>query len=1092
MAQLGQMIELLQGLASSDQSIRTKAENMYQEAKKSRPDESTIGLLMVLSQDQDPARLEQACVLLRQHFRNIQSSDKPAFHRCNAQTQQQVASELLKVFEAQQIRKVQTKVGNILDSLVDFLYEQEPPQKWPELFAAMFRMASGTEQSQVAAFTVLKDSLGSKAFNDEVVNTYRNEMGALVQAGLTKSPSTEVQLSAVLLVLEMVNCLKKKEWQPLQNTLPVLLAIVQRLLQEQKWEELNRAFQAMIDTGTSEPAFWKPKLNDLIVLCSTVCKQPQCRPEIRNLALEFIVNYAENSPKAAMKNAEGFAGTVIDVCMAMLLEVDAGDQELKEWMERMDDEEGEEDEEEIYHNAEECIDRVASSLKIEAIAETLFRYINEFAKQPDWKARHAAATACKQTVEYVEEKEHVTALFQILLPLTDDQHPRVRYMALFALGQLSNDHPGDFQEIAHKDMMPQLQKKMDDPVDRVAAMAMSSFVSFGEELDDTVMRVHSKGLMDKLATRLNTSRHRGVREEAITSIAVIAGVLQKDFTEYYDQVMPMLKHFVLNATGEKENRLRGKAFECMSLLGIAVGKDKFKADAQEALSEMFKVKCADDDVQKEYIKEACERIATCLKKDFAPFLPQLLPIIFENISLEKDTEATTNADDDDPESITVERGDGKLVKVKTSKFESMQQSVQLLKTFAVELETAYFPYVQDTAKALLPLLSTQDEVSMLCDEARSSAYSVWAELIKVATTGAKERGTGSDMTKQLLQEFVKQVAKGMEEDEDPSSKGDSAQGIADCIKNAGEGILGETESREIITKMFIYIEESQKRSGEEKKAKNEDKDEDDEEEEEEDEEDLARRRYEEAIGAVMKANPDACVPALQSCVDKMNLWFKSPENKVLALYLACDLLEHMGQRCVPLWPQFMETVIANLHDKDPDARQAAAYAVNLGCKIPQFKQAAGPVFGMIGQWLLQKAPKKRDEKARAAVDNAVAAMMQLCAFHWDVKPPELDAWALVLDKMPLKSDQEEGKKCHKLMVQMLLAENAPLLGPDNRNLGKIMSCMAEIHNNEGLSDKELDGQIEQVFKKLPDGVFNQHASCFSEKQQMRIVKIRKT
>lgn len=290
--------------------------------------------------------------------------------------------------------------------------------------------------------------------------------------------------------------------------------------------------------------------------------------------------------------------------------------------------------------------------------------------------------------------------------------------------------------------------------------------------------------------------------------------------------------------------------------------------------------------------------------------------------------------------------------------------------------------------------------------------------------------------------------------------------------------------------MFLYIEASQKQSQEQQKAKDEDKDEDDEEEEEEDEEDLARRRFEEAIGAVMKANPDACVPALPGCVEKMNLWFRSPENKVLALYLACDLLEHMGQRSVPVWPQFMETVIQNLHDKDPDARQAAAYAVNLASKIPEFKQAASTVFKMLGQWLVQKAPKKRDEKARSAVDNAVAAMLQLSVHHGDVKPADVDSWALILDKMPLKSDQEEGKKCHKLIVQLLVQEHQQLLGPDNRNLGKIMSCMAEIHNNEGLSDKELDSQIEQVFKKLPDGVFNQYASCFSEKQQMRIMKIR--
>merc|ERR1719262_1860818 len=93
--------------------------------------------------------------------------------------------------------------------------------------------------------------------------------------------------------------------------------------------------------------------------------------------------------------------------------------------------------------------------------------------------------------------------------------------------------------------------------------------------------------MEKLGSKLQQTAHRGVREEAITSIAVIAGVIEQDFAKYYDTVMPMLKQFVLTATGEKESRLRGKAFECMSLLGIAVGKERFFGDAREAMQAMY-------------------------------------------------------------------------------------------------------------------------------------------------------------------------------------------------------------------------------------------------------------------------------------------------------------------------------------------------------------------------------------------------------------------------------------------------------------------------------------------------------------------------
>merc|ERR1719384_1219500 len=267
--------------------------------------------------------------------------------------------------------------------------------------------------------------------------------------------------------------------------------------------------------------------------------------------------------------------------------------------------------------------------------------------------------------------------------------------------------------------MPVLMRKMDDTIDRVASMAMSAFVSFGEELENALMNQYARDFMQKLVGRLQTSKHRMVQEECVTSIAVIAGVIEKDFSQYYDGIMPLLKQLVLNATGEKESRLRGKAFECMSLLGLAVGKEKFLPDAQKAVEEMLKTSLQADDLQKEYLKEAFERICKCLKNDFAPFLPHLLPGIFNSLKLEAEDAGAVRpgAAGDEDEYITVSTGEGKLVKVRSSKFEEMLQSAQLLNTYCEEMEGAFFDYIKPTAEALLPLLSASDELSLLCDEA---------------------------------------------------------------------------------------------------------------------------------------------------------------------------------------------------------------------------------------------------------------------------------------------------------------------------------------------------------------------------------------
>merc|ERR1711959_724551 len=106
-------------------------------------------------------------------------------------------------------------------------------------------------------------------------------------------------------------------------------------------------------------------------------------------------------------------------------------------------------------------------------------------------------------------------------------------MALDAIGQVATDQAPHFQESSHSVVLPCLLRKMDDSVDKVKEVSMSSFVAFTQELDDSLMAQYTTSFMNKLVERLQHSSHRGVTEEAITSIAVIAGIIEKDFAIYY-------------------------------------------------------------------------------------------------------------------------------------------------------------------------------------------------------------------------------------------------------------------------------------------------------------------------------------------------------------------------------------------------------------------------------------------------------------------------------------------------------------------------------------------------------------------------------
>lgn len=60
-------------------------------------------------------------------------------------------------------------------------------------------------------------------------------------------------------------------------------------------------------------------------------------------------------------------------------------------------------------------------------------------------------------------------------------------------------------------------------------------------------------------------------------------LFQEHFQKYYDAVMPYLKSILMNATDKSNRMLRAKSMECISLVGMAVGKQKFKDDAKQVI-----------------------------------------------------------------------------------------------------------------------------------------------------------------------------------------------------------------------------------------------------------------------------------------------------------------------------------------------------------------------------------------------------------------------------------------------------------------------------------------------------------------------------
>jgi hypothetical protein len=569
--------------------------------------------------------------------------------------------------------------------------------------------------------------------------------------------------------------------------------------------------------------------------------------------------------------------------------------------------------------------------------------------------------------------------------------------------------------------------------------------------------------------------------------------------------MPLLKQLIMTCTGEKQQRLRGKSFECLSLLGMAVGKEQFLPDARQAIEAMIKTQAVDE-VQGEYIKDAIERISHCLKKDFAPFLPGVLPGIFASLRPDEEgnglVKTKVDADEDDEYEMQLK---GKLVKVKSSKFEEMHQAVSMLNSFIGDLEDAFFDFVQPTAEALLPIIKMDGEAATFFEDARGEAYETWALLIKAATKGAEARGMPkpSPVVAQLLATILGtcvELLKTTDAEEEPDLEELRyySYGMQTSLKEAGPGYVSAQETAQLCTLVFQLMDKSAQRAAKIQttlKSKTANApvelqgDEDDEDDDPVGDEKQLRLSYNGCLGALMKANPDVVASQLNVLGERLQAYMATKDDLALGLHLCCDMLEHLKEKSCPIWPLFVPKVFDTLGNKDDEVRIAAAYAVNLASHVPQFAEAAPEAFKRIAQIVGGKQPKKRDEEARNAMDNAIAALFALARNMPQQCPPDVNAFGLFLSRLPMRADVEEAKKVHKLLADLLQQQHAGLIGANQENLGRMLSILAEIHQQEDISNDELDAQILQIFKALPMDVIQKNAACFTEKQQKRIEKM---
>lgn len=758
-----------------------------------------------------------------------------------------------------------------------------------------------------------------------------------------------------------------------------------------------------------------------------------------------------------------------------------------------------------YGFGQECLDRLAISLGGNTILPVASEVFPGFLAAPEWQKHHAVLIALAQIAEGCSKVmiKNLEQVVTMVLNSFQDPHPRVRWAAINAIGQLSTDLGPELQTQFHHRVLPTLVGAMDDFQNpRVQAHAASAVLNFSENCTPDILTPYLDGIVSKLLVLLQNGKQM-VQEGALTALASVADSSQGQFQKYYDAVMPYLKAILVNANDKSNRMLRAKSMECISLVGMAVGKDKFRDDAKQVMEVLMSLQGSQmeaDDPTTSYMLQAWARLCKCLGQEFIPYMSVVMPPLLQSAQLKPDviiTSADSDVDiDDEDESIqTITLGD-KRIGIKTSVLEEKATACNMLCCYADELKEGFFPWIDQVATTLVPLLKFYFH-----EEVRKAAVSAMPELLrsaKLAVEKGQSQGRNESYVKQLTDYIIPALLEALHKEPEIDICASMLDALNESIQICGL-LLDESQVRCIVDEIKQVMTASSSRKQERAyRAKAEDFDAEEGElikEENELEEEIFDR-VGDCLGTLTKtfrASFLTFFDELSSYLTPMWGKDKTAEERRIAICIFDDVMEHCCEAALKYYDTYLPFLLEACNDEHPDVRQAAVYGIGVCAEFggSVFKPLVGEALSRLN--FVIRHPNALHSDNVMAYDNAVSALGKICQFHRDI----IDAAQVVpawLSCLPLKGDLIEAKVVHAQLCSMVERSDGEILGPNHQYLPKIVTIFAEVLcGGKDLATEQTASRminlLRQLQQSLPPSTLASTWSSLQPQQQLALQSI---
>ncbi|CAK4022360.1 Importin subunit beta-3 [Lecanosticta acicola] len=1055
------LAQLLQGLQSTDNTARSAAEEQLNaEWVSQRPDLLLMGLAeQMAGSDNDGTRSFAAVIFRRIATRTTKDQasgeNKEVFLQLNHATKEQVRSKLLEAYAREQSKPVRHKIADAVAEVARQYTDEEilsldgSRDTWPDLLNTLYQASQSPDPSlRESAFRIFETTPGI------IEKQHENIISAVFQKGI-KDEDMNVRIATMTAFSSFFQSLNKKAQPKYYSLIPDVLGTLVPLKEAHESELLTRALMAVIDLAEIASKMFKPVFGPLVHICIEMIGDKDLDDTARQNALELMATFADYNPKLC-KSDKNYISDMVTQCLSLMTDVGLDDDDAEDWQGSEDVDFAESDSNHVA--GEQTMDRLANKIGGKDLLPPTFTWLPRMLQSNSWRDKHAALMCISAISEGCAEimEGELNQVLELLMPTLRDAHPRVRWAACNALGQMSTDFKGTMQTKYHAIVLPALIETLTAPEPRVQSHAAAALVNFCEEAEKEILEPYLDGLLTNLMQLLRSPK-RFVQEQALSTIATVADSAESTFGKWYPELMPAL-FSVLQEPNDRDKRLlRAKAMECATLIALAVGKERMGQDALNLVQILGNVQANivdDDDPQESYLLHCWGRMCRVLGQDFVPYLQSVMPPLMKLAQAKADIQLLD--DEENVAQIEQEEGwelvplKGKYIGIKTSTLDDKFMAIELITVYAQNLEAGFAPYVMEIMeKVAIPGLAFffHDPVRV----ASAKAVPQLLNSFKVAY------GVNSEQYLKLWKGTIEKVLEVLETEPAIETLAEMYQCFYESVEVSGKDCLSNDHMGTFITSAESVLKDYQQRVKERAEEANEREDGEEPSEDYEfavEDDQTLLSDMNKAFHTIFKNQGQSFLPHWERLLNYYDLFVTSqdPTQRQWALCILDDVLEFCGPASYNYYSHIAQPLVDGMRDDQAANRQAACYGVGVAAHKGEsnwsdFAAASLPIL-----FDVTRRPNARSDDDAFATENACASIAKVLHFNHSKVQNIPDVVAAWVDTLPVVNDEEAAPYAYSFLAQLIDDQNPAVMN-------KAAQCFTFIAL--ALEAETLQGQMAQ-------------------------------